>query len=96
MRVGQLVTLFWDGKACRDVEGIVTATHNGHHITVKFKPWACEDEDLEIECRFRVMKAYRSHQRKFFGGWAIDIHTKEQQGYYHISKQLQPGKYPRW
>jgi hypothetical protein len=95
MKIGDKVKLYWDGKSGRGVDGIVTATHNGHHITVRFVPWL-DDAQTIVESRFRVGRGYQTSCRKFFHGWARDLTTKEGHGYYRIAKPPAHRSNLRW
>jgi hypothetical protein len=86
MKIGDEVELYWDGKSCRGVTGLVIATNKGHHITVKYTPWA-DETGVEITSRFRMTRGYRRSSRKFFHGWAKDIKTGEKDWYYKIMKK---------
>lgn len=69
MKRGDVVSVCYDGKLGRSQRGVVTKTRNGHHIQVRFIPWASDDEQ-EVECWFRAHKdIWRKPQRKYFGGY---------------------------
>lgn len=69
MKRGMKVAVCYDGKYGRRVPGIVTATRRGHHIKVRFIPYASED-NTEVESWFRIKRSKCNGQRKYFGGWA--------------------------
>ena len=48
---GSTVSVCYDGKIGRAVDGEVVA-YADEWVEVKFKPWACEDEDLVVSVQF--------------------------------------------
>jgi len=66
MKVGASVIALQDGKLSRSYTGIVTKTHNGHHLTVKIDDGA---ETLLV----RLRKIPRKHGRPSWRGglWQV-------------------------
>ena len=48
---GSTVSVCYDGKISRAVDGLVTA-YADEWVEVEFKPWAHEDEDLVVKVQF--------------------------------------------
>lgn len=68
MKVGQEVAVCYDGKYGRRVKGVVIKQHNGHHITVRFEPWAGDDDNKPVEVKFR-----RGHNNRHWEGYHKEV-----------------------